>query len=284
MHLHSFKQFPRAWACGLVPVAQTVAGNKFVLWNRGQSVGLHYQGSDCCFQSIKAPQGVQVTVFVEFTAKICKFCCNGVVVAIKPVPDAEFPLRLGICGHNGSVFNLKPNQVGDFKDESAKFECFMAAQVGDSVFPVQGPSQRQGLSPLPHDVFAVPSFARGGGAASEQVSVASEISAKQLTCMRLEFSSASEFDLWRRALLHSNPSLKIEAAQSLQKDDASADATAHELSLNLLLNFIPDTRPLCEERSAFGLISPPRFHSLFLRSCYICMERIWFAQGTFHSS
>ena len=282
--MHSLKQFSRAWACGLVPVAQTVAGNKSVLWDRGQSVGLHYSGSGCCFQKIKAPPGVQVTVFVDFTSKICKFCCNGVVVAIKPVPDAEFPLRLGICGHNGSVFNIKPNPVGDFKDESSKFECFMAAQVGDSVFPVQGPSQRRGSSPLSHDVLDVPLFARGGGAASGQVSGASEISAKQLTCMRLEFSSASEFDLWRRALLHSNPSLKIEAAQSLQQDDASADATAHELSLNLLLNFVPDTRPLCEERSAFGSNFYFRYHSLFLRSCYICMERIWFAQGTFQSS
>jgi hypothetical protein len=134
--------FSRAWACGLVPVAQTVAGNKSVLWDREQSVGLHYHGPGSCFQKINAPRGVQVTVFVDFTSKICKFCCNGVVVAIKPVPDAEFPLRLGICGHRGSVFNRKPKEVGDFKDESSKFECFMAAQVGDSVFPVQGPSQR----------------------------------------------------------------------------------------------------------------------------------------------
>ena len=237
-----------AWACGLVPVSQTVSGNKKVLWDRDESIGLHYQGVGSSLPEIKAPKGVVVTVFVDFASKICKFCCDGVVVVVKAVPEAEFPLRLGICGHNGSIFNMKPDKVN--------LELLILAQVGDSIFSADELLASK-ASPLP-----VQARARGGGAVGGASVAASQKYAKELTYMRLEFSSAHEFDLWQKALLYVHPNIEMMQppisstplslnAQSRQ----DAQGTEQRESLNLQFSFIPDTRPLCEERYAFILVT-----------------------------
>ena len=80
-----------------------------MLWDRKGSVGRHYSGVGCSFEKINAPSGVRVTVFVHFESKMCKFCCDGVVVAVHSnVPASEFPCRLGVCGHNGTLFKITP--------------------------------------------------------------------------------------------------------------------------------------------------------------------------------
>ena len=252
-----------AWACGLVPVSETVARNKGVLWGRAESIGLHYSGSGTSFPKIKAPPGVIVTVFVEFSSKTCKFCCDGVVVAVRKVPDSEFPLRLGICGHNGSIFNIKPSAVSA--------ELLISAEVGHSILSADA-LEASKASPRPAQCpIRASSVLRDGVAAGAAIG-APKKSTKELTCMRLEFASAHEFDLWQRALLHAHPN--IELAQPILSPPHSLDALLKrdappveqsKCSLNLLFSFIPDTRPLCEERS----VSPPFFmqisrtHSFF---------------------
>jgi hypothetical protein len=243
--------FPSAWACGLVPISQQE--NENVLWDREESVGMHFQGAGSCFESINAPPGVEVTVFVEFASKICKFCCDGVVVAVQQVPEAEFPLRLGICGHSSSNFCLKPEKI-------ANFECLMAAQVGDSIFfPASGSSNpRHSHAPF-HQQFRALAVASGGGAAVRGRSAPSEKLPKQLECLKFEFSSAHEFDTWRRALVHMHPSLTIDTTQSqhhsglLPSQDVSSAGTSAP-HVNVPFSFLPDTRPLCEERCAFHLM------------------------------
>jgi hypothetical protein len=218
-----------------------------VLWDRDESIGLHYQGVGSSLPEIKAPKGVAVTVFVDFASKICKFCCDGVVVVVKAVPEAEFPLRLGICGHNGSIFNMKPDKVN--------LELLILAQVGDSIFS-DDELLASKASPLP-----VQARARGGGAGGGASVAASQKYAKELTCMRLEFSSAHEFDLWQRALLYVHPNIEMmqppffSTPHSLNaKSRQDAQGTEQRESLNLRFSFIPDTRPLCEERYAFILV------------------------------
>jgi hypothetical protein len=256
--------FCSAWACGLVPISQTVAKNKNVLWNRKESIGLHYQGSGCHFHNIDAPKGVEVTVFVEFTSKVCKFCRNGVVVAIQSVPEAEFPLRLGVCGHNGSIFDLK-------SDKFADFECLMAAKIGDSIFPAPDLTNPQALPFPPQRQARGPASALRGGAAVGGFVASSGKNTKVLECLRLEFSSALEFDHWRRALLHALPTLTIESTQSQQSqqffdlptklDVKSADASIRHLSLPF--SFIQDTRCLCEERYTLTMVCySSRSHSV----------------------
>ncbi len=258
--------FCSAWACGLVPISQTIKANKNVLWDRQESIGLHYQGSGCRFPQIDAPKGVEVTVFVEFTSKVCKFCRNGVVVAIQSVPEAEFPLRLGVCGHNGSIFNLK-------SDKFADFECLMAAQIGDSIFPAPADvSNPQALPFSPQRQARVPSSALRGGAAVGGFFAASGKNTKVLECLRLEFSSALEFDHWRRALLHARPTLAIESTQSQQsqqffdmptKPDVKSADDASIQHLSLPFSFIQDTRSLCEERYALTMVcDSSRLHSV----------------------
>lgn len=224
--------FCSSWACGLVPVAETLAGNKNVLWTRAESIGLQYSGSSCCFERIDAPKGVQVTVFVDFPSKVCKFIRDGVVVAVKPVPAEEFPLRLGICGHSGCIFHLKQN-------EAAYYDALIAAQVGDSVHSFCGSPQAS----LP---LAQSHLGKGGS-----VFAASEKSVKQLTRMRMEFSSAREFDLWRRALLHAHPSLNMEPRPCEQHSQAASAAQDNVRRLSLPLSFVPDARPLCQERYVY---------------------------------
>jgi hypothetical protein len=262
-----------AWACGLVPVAQTVAGNKNVLWDRQQSIGLHYGGSGCCFEKIDAPKGVEVTVFVDFNSKTCKFCRNGKVIAVKSVPEAEFPLRLGICGHSGTTFNIKPDKV-------SSAECLMAAQVGDSIFSSKVSAEHQALQIL------LPS----GGAAGGKVMAVSDKSAKRLTFLRLEFSSGMEYDLWRRALLHTVPALTI--GQSLSSFDSSPKLDAGKAAekqvepLNLLFSFLADTRTLCEERCASELFYYFHSYSLFEVVMFVWNEfglrKVRFTSHHFH--
>ena len=97
-----------------------------MLWDRKGSVGRHYSGVGCSFEKINAPSGVRVTVFVHFESKMCKFCCDGVVVAVHSnVPASEFPCRLGVCGHNGTLFKITPMNF----DEQALVD----AKVGDVV-------------------------------------------------------------------------------------------------------------------------------------------------------
>jgi hypothetical protein len=262
-----------AWACGLVPVTQTVAGNKNVLWDRQQSIGLHYGGSGCCFEKIDAPKGVEVTVFVDFNSKTCKFCRNGKVIVVKSVPEAEFPLRLGICGHSGTTFNIKPDKV-------PSAECLMAAQVGDSIFSSQVSAKHQAL-PLP-----------SGGAVGGKVMAASDKSLKQLTFLRLEFSSGMEYDLWRRALLHTVPALTIDSGQSLSSSDSSPKPDAGKAAekqvepLKLLFSFLADTRVLCEERYASELFHYFLSYSLFEAVMFVWNEfglrKVRFSSHHFH--
>ena len=234
-----------------MPISQQE--NKNVLWDREESVGIYFQGAGSCFESINAPPGVEVTVFVEFASKICKFCCDGVVVAVQQVPEAEFPLRLGICGHSSSNFCIKPEKI-------ANFECLMAAQVGDSIFfPASGSSNpRHSHAPF-HQQFRALAVASGGGAAVRGRSAPSEKLPKQLECLKFEFSSAHEFDTWRRALVHMHPSLTIDTTQSqhhsglLPTQDVSSAGTSAP-HVNVPFSFLPDTRPLCEERCAFHLM------------------------------
>ncbi len=234
---------------------------------------MHFAGVGSCFESINAPPGVDVTVFVEFASKICKFCCDGVVVAVQQVPEAEFPLRLGICGHSLSNFCLKPEKI-------ANFECLMAAQVGDSIFfPASGSSNPRHLHAPPHQQFSALAVASGGGAAVRGRLVPSEKLPKQLQCLKFEFSSAHEFDIWRRALVHMHPSLTIDSTQSQHHSGLLPTQDFSSAHVNVPFSFLPDTRPLCEERCAFHFMHLFS-HSHLPRSCYICMERIWFAQGT----
>jgi hypothetical protein len=239
-----------------------------VLWKRRETVGLHYQGAGSCFQSIDAPADVEVTVFVEFTSKICKFCRNGIVVAIQSVPEAEFPLRLGVCGHNGSTFSIKPDKI-------TSLECLMAAQVGDSIFRAMHPSNQQvALFPSLQQPRA-PSSAFGKGAAVGGFSAASEKSVKQLECMRLEFSSTLEFDLWRRALVHTHPSLIVDSTQSLQSFEVKQEVQLAETNtqeLDLLFSFVPDTRCLCEERYVLVTIHTISPHSFFKAAMCVWIE------------
>ena len=115
-----------AWACGLVPDDPGTRGDKKVLWDRRASVGRYFGGMGCVFEKINAPPGVDVTVFVHFESKTCKFCCDGVVVAIQSnVKSSEFPLRLGICGHNGTKCAITCMNF----DEQALLD----AKIGDRV-------------------------------------------------------------------------------------------------------------------------------------------------------
>ncbi len=123
--MHIFIVARSAWACGLVP--DSAVGNKNVLWDRAASIGRYFSGQGCAFEKINAPPGVDVTVFVHFESKTCKFCCDGVVVAVQHVPSSEFPLRLGICGHRGAKFAITPITF----DEQALLE----AKVGERVRP-----------------------------------------------------------------------------------------------------------------------------------------------------
>ena len=113
-----------AWACGLVPDSAT--GNKNVLWDRKGSIGRYFSGMGCSFEKIVAPPSVDVTVFVHFESKTCKFCLDGLVVAVQNnVPSSEFPLRLGVCGHSGTNFAITAT---NFDEQS-----LLDAKVGDRV-------------------------------------------------------------------------------------------------------------------------------------------------------
>ena len=127
-----------AWSCGLVPVSSITIGDKKVLWDRIASVGRHFSGNGCVFEKINAPPGVDVTVFVHFESKTCKFCCDGVVVAIQNVRSSEFPLRLGICGHKSAKFAMIQKNF----DEQALLD----AKVGDRVHSNRAPSDQSGAS------------------------------------------------------------------------------------------------------------------------------------------
>ncbi len=127
-----------AWSCGLVPDSSTTSGDKKVLWDRIASVGRHFRGNHCVFEKINAPPGVDVTVFVHFESKTCKFCCDGVVVAIQNVRSSEFPLRLGICGHKDTKFAMIQMNF----DEQALLD----AKVGDRVHSNMVPFDQSGAS------------------------------------------------------------------------------------------------------------------------------------------
>jgi hypothetical protein len=140
-----------AWSCGLVP--ETESHNKDCLWKRANSIGQHHSGSGCALKQQSMPESATVTVYVNFTSKTAMFFGEGALTCTVEVPESEvsafalafiaawytqpsiydlediflvlftrtcffqFPLRLGICGHSGSRFELVDTDASKFAPE-----------------------------------------------------------------------------------------------------------------------------------------------------------------------
>jgi hypothetical protein len=96
-----------AWSVGLIPEAQSHNSN--VLWGTRGIIGRHYQGSGGCLQQVRTNQGDILTQCVDAVQGVWFLCVNGKIVARDQVPASHFPARLGLCGHNGSSFEIIPH-------------------------------------------------------------------------------------------------------------------------------------------------------------------------------
>ena len=95
-----------AWSVGVIPDAQSQ--NKSVLWGHKGSIGRHYSGAGSCLSQLRRAQGDVLTSCIDAVQGVWYLCVNGKVVAREHVPAQYFPVRLGLCGHNGSSFELIP--------------------------------------------------------------------------------------------------------------------------------------------------------------------------------
>jgi hypothetical protein len=96
-----------AWSVGLIPEAQS--NNANVLWDMQGSIGRHYSGHGGRLPTVRTSQGDLLTSCVDAVQRLWFLCVNGKVVAREPIPASYFPARLGLCGHNGSNFEIIPH-------------------------------------------------------------------------------------------------------------------------------------------------------------------------------
>jgi hypothetical protein len=116
-----------AWSVGLIPEAQCNDAN--VLWGTRGSIGRHYSGSGSCLPQVRTNQGDVLTSCVDAVQRVWFLCINGKIVAREPVPASHFPVRLGLCGHSGSSFEVIPQAAVPL--EVAK-QCKLASAAGSS--------------------------------------------------------------------------------------------------------------------------------------------------------
>lgn len=116
-----------AWSVGLIPEAQ--CNNASVLWGTRGSIGRHYSGSGGCLPQVRTNQGDVLTSCVDAAQRVWFLCVNGKIVAREQVPASHFPVRLGLCGHNGSNFEIIPDAA--VPPEVAN-QCRLASAPGSS--------------------------------------------------------------------------------------------------------------------------------------------------------
>jgi hypothetical protein len=95
-----------AWSVGVIPDAQSQ--DSAVLWGHKGSIGRHYSGSGSSLPQLRRDQGDMLTSCIDAVQGVWYLCVNGKIVAREHVPAQYFPVRLGLCGHNGSSFELIP--------------------------------------------------------------------------------------------------------------------------------------------------------------------------------
>jgi hypothetical protein len=96
-----------AWSVGVIPESQS--HNSCVLWGSQSSIGRHCSGSGSCLRPVRFSSGDVLTSCIDALHQVWYLCVNGQIVAQEQVPSSLFPVRLGLCGHNGSRFELIPH-------------------------------------------------------------------------------------------------------------------------------------------------------------------------------
>jgi len=98
-----------AFSIGAIPESQSHDPN--VIWGSPGVVGRINRGSygGSGLKAFPSNQGDTLTTCIDAVQGLWFLCVNGKIVAREQIPPHYFPVRHGICGHNGSQFELIPH-------------------------------------------------------------------------------------------------------------------------------------------------------------------------------